>query len=70
MTLGYSGTASGRPGSEPTFGYLASVFPGLADLSLTAIAIATAMSTSAASKVRSGKRVPILGTGDICYHFM
>jgi hypothetical protein len=28
------------------------------------------MSTSAASKVRSGKRVPILGTGDICYHFM
>ena len=34
------------------------VLPGLADLSLTTIAKATGMSTSAASRVRSGQRVP------------
>jgi CRISPR-associated protein Cas1 len=38
--------------------YLREVLPGLAGVSLTAIARATGMSTSAASKIRSGKRVP------------
>jgi CRISPR-associated endonuclease Cas1 len=38
--------------------YLREVSPGLARLSTTAIAKATGMSTSSASKVRSGKRVP------------
>ncbi len=34
------------------------VLPGLQGLSLTTIARATGMSTSAASRVRSGKKVP------------
>jgi len=38
--------------------YLREVLPSLADLSTTAIARATGMSTSSASKVRAGKRVP------------
>jgi CRISP-associated protein Cas1 len=38
--------------------YLANVLPGLAGVTLTAIANATGMSTSNAAKVRSGKRVP------------
>jgi len=38
--------------------YLANVLPGLAGVSLTSIAKATGMSTSAASKVRAGSRVP------------
>jgi hypothetical protein len=38
--------------------YLANVLPGLAGVTLTAIAKATGMSTSNAAKVRSGKRVP------------
>lgn len=38
--------------------YLTNVLPGLAGVTLTAIAKATGMSTSNAAKVRSGKRVP------------
>ncbi len=38
--------------------YLANVLPGLAGVTLRAIANATGMSTSNAAKVRSGKRVP------------
>lgn len=38
--------------------YLNEVLPGLRDLSLTTIAKATGLSTSAASKIRSGQRVP------------
>lgn len=38
--------------------YLANVLPGLAGVTLTAIAKATGMSTSNAAKVRSGNRVP------------
>jgi len=38
--------------------FLAEVLPGLRGISLTRIAKATGMSTSAASKVRSGKMVP------------
>jgi hypothetical protein len=38
--------------------YLREVLPGLANLSTTAIAKVTGMSTSSASKIRAGKRVP------------
>ena len=38
--------------------FRANVLPGLAGVSLPAIAKATGMSTSAASKVRAGRRVP------------
>jgi hypothetical protein len=38
--------------------YLAELLPGLSAVTLTTIARATGMSTSAASKIRSGKRVP------------
>jgi len=38
--------------------YLREVLPGLAGISTTAIARATGMSTSSASKIRAGKRVP------------
>ena len=38
--------------------YLREILPGLRTVSLTTISRATGMSTSAASKVRSGKRVP------------
>jgi hypothetical protein len=38
--------------------YLREVLPGLANLSTTAIAKLTGMSTSSASKIRAGKRVP------------
>jgi hypothetical protein len=38
--------------------YLRELLPGLAGVSTTAIAKATGMSTSSASKIRAGKRVP------------
>jgi hypothetical protein len=38
--------------------YPREVLPGLASISTTAIARATGMSTSSASKIRAGKRVP------------
>lgn len=43
--------------SDPAW-YLAHVLPGIRPLSLTTIAKAVGISTSAASKIRSGKRVP------------
>ena len=46
-----------RDRPDPTW-YLANVAPKLADMSLPAIAAATGISTSAASKFRRGLRVP------------